>query len=215
MQQRQPLTWPSVPVGRRAAWPAALLCGAVGLAAVAEGHGPGRIAVAIGLSAMVALPFAALAVVEARLQGQALRLRAGQIAQLRWRETWRRMSHWEVCDAIAALLRLDRARIDWLPSPSEAEDAFFGLTGATAEGRRLVVRILRDRALDAEELARAVGRAVLAGAGRLVLVALRGTDLPRSLDPPRAPGQMEIVILQELDILARAEELAASGARQD
>jgi len=215
VQQRQPLAWSFSPAGPRTAWPAALLSGAVGLAAVAEGHGPGRIAVAIGLSAMVALPFAVLAVVEGRLQRQALHLRAGQIAQLRWRETWRRMSQWEVCDAVALLMRHDQVRIDWLPTPSEAEDAFFGLTGATAEGRRLVVRILRDRALDPEELARAVGRAVLAGAGRLVLVTLRGTELPRSLDPPKAPGQLEIVILQERDILARAEELATPGSRPD
>ncbi len=211
MQERSPLAWPTVPDARRRAWPAALLSGAVGIAAIAEGHGTGRIAVAIGLAAMVAVPFAALALVEGRLQRQALHLRAGQIAQLRWRETWQRLSQWEVYDAIALLLRHDGIRVDWLPAPFEAEDAFFGVTGASLEGGRVVVRVLRDVTLDTEELGRAVGRAVLAGADRLMLVALRGTELPKSLNPPTAPGKLEIVVLGEGDVLRRAEELAPGG----
>ncbi len=208
MPLRPPLAWTSIPGARRTAWPAALLTAGVGLAALAEGHGPAGIPVAIGLAAAVALPFAALAVVEGRLQRQALHLRAGQIAQLRWRETWQRLSAWEVCDAIAMLMRPQRVRVDWLPTPFEAEDAFFGLTGATPDGRRLVVRILRQDPLDAEELARAVGRSVLAGAGRLVIVALRGSELPRSLDPPTAPGFLEIEVWRQGDILEKVEELA-------
>ncbi len=211
MQERSPLAWPTVPDARRRAWPAALLSGAVGIAAIVEGHGTGRIAVAIGLAAMVAVPFAALALVEGRLQRQALHLRAGQIAQLRWRETWQRLSQWEVYDAIALLLRYDGIRVDWLPTPFEAEDAFFGVTGSSHEGGRVVVRVLRDVTLDAEELGRAVGRAVLAGADRLMLIALRGTDLPKSLNPPMAPGKLEIVVLGEGDVLRRAEELAPGG----
>ena len=212
MRQRPPLAWPAFADARRAAWPAALLAAAVVVAAVAEGSGPGRVAVAFGLAAAVTLPFAALALVEGNLQRQAMHVRAGQIAQLRWREAWQRMSAWEVCDAVALLLRNDRVRVDWLPTPLEAADAFFGVIGATREGRLLVVRILRAQVLDAEELARAVGRAVLSGAGRLVIVALQGADLPKSLDPPRAAGTLEIEVLREGDILARAEELAPRDA---
>ncbi len=211
MQERPPFAWPTVPDVRRTAWPAALLSGSVGMAAIAEVHGPARLGIAIGLAATVAVPFAVLALVEGRLQRQALHLRAGQIAQLRWRETWQRLSVWEVYDAIAMVLRHDRIRIDWLPTPFEAEDAFFGIIGASKEGGRVVVRVLRDAPLDAEELSRAVGRAVLAGADRLVLVALRGTELPTSLNPPAAPGKLEIEILREGDVLRRAEQLAPGG----
>ncbi len=202
---RPPLAWPVVPDVRRTVWPAALLAGAVGVAAVVAGHGPGRIAVAIGLSAAVALPFAALAVVEGWLERQALHVRAGQIAQLRWRETWWRLSAWELYDAIALLLQRDDLRIDWLPTPFEAQDAFFGIVGASRDGHRVVVRVLRDTPLDAEELTRAVGRAVLAGADSLTVVALGGVELPTSLNPPAAPGRLKIALLRESDMLARAE----------
>jgi len=211
VRERPPLAPTGLAEPRRSAWPAALLCGAVGVAALAEGHGPGRAVAAIALAGAAALPFVALALVEARLQRTALHLRAGQIAQLRWRETWQRLSSWEVLDAVALVLRRERVRVDWLPTPGEAEDAFFGIVGATSDGKRLVVRVLRDEALDAEELARATGRAVLAGADRLLLVALRGTDLPRSLDPPRAPGKLEIEVLRELDVLERVEEICPAG----
>lgn len=213
VRQRPPLAWPAIPDARRAAWPAALLSAAVAVAAVTEGSGPRGAWVAVGLAAAVALPFAALALVEGRLQRQAMHVRAGQIAQLRFREAWQRMSAWEVCDAVALLLRNDGVRVDWLPAPFEAGDAFFGVIGASREGRPLVVRILRERLLDAAELAQAVGRAVLSGAGHLVVVALEGSDLPKSLDPPRAPGRLAIEVLREGDILARAEELAPSDAK--
>jgi len=196
----------------RAAWPAVLLCGAVAVAALVGGQGPGRFATAVGLALAAAAPFVALAVVEGRMQVRALHLRAGQVAQLRWREAWQRMSAWEICDAVAELLRRDGMRVDWLPTPLEAADAYFGATGATAERQRLVVRVLRGAALDAGELSEAVGRAVLSGAERLVIVALGGVDLPKSLDPPRAPGALEIEVWREGDVLERAEQIASLGA---
>jgi hypothetical protein len=197
------------PGSSAAALPASLLAALVAAAAIAAGDGASRVPLAVLLAMAVALPFIALAMLERQIWDRGLHMRVGQLQAMKTEEAWRDESMWELSDRVALLLRLDGARVDYVPHWLEAEDAFFSVIGARGKDR-LVVHIVRDGTLTRDRLAIAVGHAVLDRAQRLLLVALGDVEEQARTAAERA-GSVDVEIWQVPDLLVRAEQHSQAG----
>lgn len=197
------------PGSSAAALPASLLAAGVAAAALAAGDGPARVPLALLLALAVALPFLVLAFLERQIWHRGLHMRVGQLLAMRSERAWREEPMWEISDRVALLLRLDGARIDYVPHWLEAEESFFAVTGSR-DDRRFVVRIVRDEVLRRDGLAMALGQAALNGAEQLLLVALRDVE-PGAQEAARRDGPLEVEIWRVPDLLERAEAHAQVG----
>ncbi|MDA8346741.1 MAG: hypothetical protein M0Z66_14935 [Thermaerobacter sp.] len=198
------------PGSSAAALPASLLAAGAAAAALVAGEGASRVPLAILLALAIALPFLALAMLERQIWDRELHLRIGQLQAMRTEKAWQEESMWELSDRVALLLRLDGARIDYVPHWVEADEAFFAVIGTRGKGR-LVVRIVRDGPLTRDDLALALGRAAMEDARDLLLVVLGSIEPDAAEAAGRKGGQIAVEIWRVPDLLARAEEHSQAG----
>ena len=198
------------PGSSAAALPASLLAAGAAAAALAAGEGASRVPLSVLLALAVALPFIVLAMLERQIWDRGLHLRVGQLQAMRTEEAWQEQSMWELADRVALLLRLEGARVDYVPHWIAAEEAFFAVVGARRKGR-LVARIVRRGPLTSDDLALALGRAVLEDAKELLLVVLGEVDAAAADAAARRGGPVSVEIWRVPDLLARAEEHSQVG----
>lgn len=189
------------------ALPAVLIAGLTGIGALTADPRPDREGVAIAMTGVAMTPYAVAIWLEARRARRNGRMRDVQLRTMRLEREWLAMSDWEMADRVAWLLSAGGVHVDWVPTPIEAERGAFAAIGRRPGGGRLVAHVARSR-LDAGEMERAIGRAVLEGAQTVVLVAPAGADEETRRRIARGAPGIRIELWRIADLLIKTEALS-------